>query len=116
MLLVVAESLMIFPVLPPLMYNVPPLLLVISPVLPFNTFITPKGTKYARFNYAIVLGIFIERLNERCMLVYGDKLPTNYTPYYKTSLIDKINDIGNKIEQTSETVGLFYYNIKNDEI
>jgi hypothetical protein len=73
----------------------------------YNTFITPSNAKYIRFNYNISGGITLPRLNEMCMLVKGDTLPTEYVAYNKTSLKERIENTHN---------GRLYYRIIEDGI
>lgn len=55
-----------------------------------NTFTTPTGTKYIRFNWAKFL-YPLAALNERCVLVKGDTVPTEYIRYYDETIADRIN-------------------------
>lgn len=76
------------------------------------TFVTPEKTKYARFNYNISLGLSLKRLNERCMIVYGNQLPTEYSSYFKVSLKSRIENLEERttvVEKATE--GLVYQSI-----
>lgn len=58
-----------------------------------NTFTTPAGTAYFRMNYAYTISINLTRLNEKCMLVKGDTLPTEYVAfgsYTTASAVDRL--------------------------
>ena len=46
-----------------------------------NTFTTPSNAKYIRFNYAIIFGIDLTRLNNTCVLVKYNAVPPQYIPY-----------------------------------
>lgn len=52
-----------------------------------TTFTTPAGAAYMRMNYNHGENVSLGRLNAACMLVLGDKLPEEYSPYgsYTTS-------------------------------
>ncbi len=61
-----------------------------------NTFTTPSNAVYIRFNYYISANtVSLSVLNERCMLVKGDTLPTTYSAYgsYATvSLLERLSN------------------------
>ena len=46
-----------------------------------NTFTTPVGTDYIRFNYCIGQGVTLDKLNAHCVLVEGEYLPAEYIQY-----------------------------------
>lgn len=84
-----------------------------------GTFTTPINAKYIRFNYAITAGIRLERLNERCMLVKGDTLPTEYTPYVGPISVKQRLDgvtgmrIAYRVEEDSIIISTKYTNDKD---
>lgn len=55
-----------------------------------TTFVTPIGTNTIRFNYAIIEAIPLDELNANCMLVKGNTLPTEYTPYRRFTLEERV--------------------------
>lgn len=62
-----------------------------------NTFTTPLNAKYARFNYAIISGINLSKLNGTCMLVEGTSLPETYSGYYDYYPEEKFQEIDDEI-------------------
>lgn len=59
-----------------------------------GTFVTPINAKYIRFNYAMAAGIKLDILNDRCMLVKGDTLPSKFTPYVgPISVKERLNGV-----------------------
>lgn len=83
-----------------------------------GTFVTPINAKYIRFNYAKASGVTLERLNQRCMLVKGDTLPTQYTPYIspvsvKQRLEVMTGAIAYRVEEDSIILSAKYTNDKD---
>lgn len=56
-----------------------------------STFTTPAEAAFMRFNYAILSGFTREVLNAKCMLVYGDTLPSTYRAYEKVTLKERVD-------------------------
>lgn len=54
-----------------------------------TTFITPQNARYMRFNYRTDLGL--PALNEGCMLVEGDTVPTEYVQFNDVTLCSVYN-------------------------
>ena len=61
-----------------------------------GTFTTPAETAFMRFNYAIISGFTREVLNAKCMLVYGDTLPSTYSAYEKVTLKERVDTLAAK--------------------
>lgn len=92
-----------------------------------NTFKTPFGTKYYRFNIGVNAGILPDSvIRNRCMLVRGDSIPTEYIAGYTPDVllsdrIDAITAIEDTVDNdfsTYETapgtfVDNYYYGISN---
>lgn len=76
-----------------------------------GTFVTPINAKYARFNYAIGSGVFLDRLNERCMLVKGSSLPDTYIPYKELVSVKQRVD-----ELLGQGLSTIAYKVSNDSI
>lgn len=55
-----------------------------------STFTTPNNAKYYRFNIYRGVGITIPLLASRCMLVYGDTLPSGFSTYTGDSKTPKL--------------------------
>lgn len=73
-----------------------------------GTFKTPNDAKYIRFNFAITSGILLERLNERCVLVKGNTLPSEFVPYIgPISVKDKLDGIGGMIAYKVEADAIY---------
>lgn len=63
-----------------------------------GTFTTPANARYARFNYALVYNVNLSDLQTKCMVVYGDTLPGNYSAYYETETIKtKVNALNTEL-------------------
>lgn len=58
-----------------------------------TTFTTPNNAKFIRFNYNIGSGVSLNLLNARCMLVYGDTLPSDYVAFLEKTIKEKISEI-----------------------
>lgn len=63
-----------------------------------NTFTTTNETRYIRFNYRITGTFGLDAINERCMLVIGNTLPSEYTPYININIKETISKIENEIK------------------
>ena len=89
-----------------------------------GTFYTPARSKYIRFNYAIGSDaghITLDVLNERCMLIKGDTLPSLYSDYGKYNIKDvlrmlighysitKTQNLYDAKTQTPDTISPHYY-------
>ena len=62
-----------------------------------NTFTTPPETAYIRFNYYKDANIVsLDVLNERCVLVEGETLPTKYVTHGDTTVKQKIEEVDSK--------------------
>lgn len=80
-----------------------------------EAFITPNETAYLRFNY-ICNGskkITLNRVNESCMLVVGNTRPTEYVPYFVTTIKDKVATLENAM---ANSVSPIAYEIVEDSI
>ena len=75
------------------------------------TFVTPVGTKTMRFNYSIVDDISLEIVNERCMLVKGDTLPSEYTAYRRVTLKECVESLNRQAN-----AGNIQYKVNEDEV
>lgn len=76
-----------------------------------STFVTPDGAKTMRFNYAIASGLDLETVNQRCMLVKGDALPTEYSAFYRVTLEDRISELSRTVNE-----GCVQYTVSGDEV
>lgn len=63
-----------------------------------NTFTTPAGAKMIRFNYMIINGFSLTELNARCMLIKGDTLPSEYKPYFETTITEYVKELGDDVD------------------
>lgn len=71
-----------------------------------NTFTTSSNAAYIRFNYAKGFpGINLSVLNEYCMLVEGDTLPSTHEEYRNVDRISDLTERMDAAEEEIETVG-----------
>ncbi len=63
-----------------------------------NTFTTPANTAYIRFNYYISANkVSLTVLNQRCVIVEGETLPSAFIPYGNITIKQKVLSAGKKI-------------------
>lgn len=64
-----------------------------------EAFTTPDETAYLRFNYICngSYSISLPKVNAYCMLVEGNTRPTEYVPYYVSSIKDKVTALENEV-------------------
>jgi len=85
-----------------------------------NTFTTPANAAYLRFNYYIALNtVSLDVLNQKCVLVEGETLPTGYLPYGNITIKQRIESVGKKINYVISENGnavtlISKYNKQND--
>lgn len=73
-----------------------------------GTFTTPNECAFIRFNYYVGTAAFtLDKLNEKCVLVYGDTLPSVYVPYSQT-------DIKSDIEKIKAETAPVWYRISDN--
>ena len=76
-----------------------------------NSFTTPAGAKYLRFNYAIYMGLTLFEVNRTCMLVKGSAMPEEYERYYDYFLDTQIEFLNSRVDRLTKPV---YYHIDGD--
>lgn len=85
-----------------------------------NVFTTPANTATIRFNYYIALNtVSLDVLNQKCVLVEGETLPTGYLPYGNITIKQRIETVGKKINYVISENGnavtlISKYNEQND--
>lgn len=61
-----------------------------------GTFVTPAGTRYARYNYAKGAGVSLKAMNAAMMIVEGNTLPDTYSPHNCIDIGKRIKDLENR--------------------
>ena len=72
-----------------------------------GTFTTPANAKYIRFNYyttAVGHSSTLSAMRSNLMIVEGDSLPTKYEAFYRRTLQEKIDSVGENINPLSGKV------------
>ena len=85
-----------------------------------NVFTTPANTATIRFNYYIALDtVSLSVLNQRCVLVEGEELPSNFIAYNEMTMKQKVETVGRNVNYVIHDDGegvtlIAKYNALND--
>ena len=85
-----------------------------------NVFTTPANTATIRFNYYIALDtVSLSVLNQRCVLVEGEELPSNFIAYNEMTMKQKVETAGRNVNYVIHDDGegvtlIAKYNALND--
>ena len=69
-----------------------------------QNFKTPINAATLRFNYAIQSGITLSVLNANCMLVKGNKIPTEYEKYLNDSIKERVEELAKQNINNSKKI------------